>query len=176
MIKENKEIMERKSKKNIMTFFISLYMIGLAIAGVSIFIEFQDVISAIASFILILVSIQGLRLFLWLIFGREKITLSNNELLLIKTGSFLLPIIRIPLDKIESFNLTYSYIEQEQGFEGFKGLVTQMSYKMPHLKILNKGRIGIKYDNKQYRILNGLSVQEGKVIIRELNELIKKCR
>lgn len=151
-------------------------MIGLAIAGVSIFIEFQDVISAIASFILILVSIQGLRLFLWLIFGREKITLSNNELLLIKTGSFLLPIIRIPLDKIESFNLTYSYIEQEQGFEGFKGLVTQMSYKMPHLKILNKGRIGIKYDNKQYRILNGLSVQEGKVIIRELNELIKKCR
>jgi hypothetical protein len=129
MTKENKEIIERKSKKNVMTFFISLYMIGLAIAGVSIFIEFQNFLSAIASIILILIGVHGVRLFLWLIFGKEIIVLKNEELLLIKTGSFFLPIVRIPVDKIESFNLSYSFIEREQGFEGFKGLVTEMSYR-----------------------------------------------
>lgn len=172
MKESNIEITSRKSKRNIATFFLAIYMIGLATVGISIFIEFRNFSTAIVCIIFLLIGVHGLRLFLWLLFGEEKIVMNDKELLLIKTGSFFLPLIRIPLNKIESFNLTYSYIEQEQGFDGFKGLVTKMSYKRPYLKILNKGRIGIKYDNKEYRILNGLSVHEGKVIIRKLNELI----
>lgn len=172
MKESNIEITSRKSKKNIATFFIAIYMIGLAAAGISMFIEFRNFLTAIICVILVLIGVHGLRLLLWLLFGEEKIIITDNELLLIKTGSFFLPLIRIPLNKIESFNLTYSYIEQEQGFDGFKGLVTKMSYKKPYINILNKGRIGIKYDNKEYRILHGLNVHEGKVIIRKLNELI----
>lgn len=172
MKESNIEITSWKSKKNIATFFLAIYMIGIAAAGISIFIEFRNFLTAITCIILVLIGVHGLRLLLWLLFGEEKIEVNDKELLIIKTGSFYLPQIRIPLNKIESFNLSYSYIEQEQGFDGFKGLVTNMSYKRPYFKILDIGRIVIKYDNKEYRTLNGLAVHEGKVIIRKLNELI----
>ena len=172
MTKETGKSFELKSKKNLMTFFLAFYMLGLSAVGISLFIEFRNFIAAIACVVLVLVGFLGLRLFLWLLFGKEKIIINDDEFILIKTGSFFLPAISIPIKEMDHFFIFYSFIEQEQGFEGFKGKVTTLSYQRPYFRILNKGRIGVKYGDKQYLFFNGLSIHQAKVLVRELNEYL----
>jgi hypothetical protein len=168
---ENITIIEIRSKKNLLSFFLAIYLSGIGVIAIVLFIPFNNLITGIGSILLVLIGIFGLRLLLWILFGKEKIVMTKMDLLVIKKGSFYLPLTRISLKEIESIKIDYSFIERENGFKGFKGLVTEMSYKMPYLKILNYGRIAINFNSKQYRILNGLSVEEGLEVIEEINKL-----
>lgn len=117
---------------------------------------------------------SGIRLFLWLLFGKEIITIENGKLICSKTGTFLTPKKEIEIALIKELRIAYSFIEKEQGFEGVKGMVTEMSYRMPYVKIMDVGRLLITLkNNRNYKILNGLNVEEGKKAIDKINRLIK---
>lgn len=168
---ENITIIEIRSKKNFHSFFLAIWLSGLAVVGIALFMNFKNITTGIACLLLVLIGIFGFRLLLWILFGKEKIVMTKTELLVMKKGTFYLPLTRISLKEIESIKIDYSFIEGENGFKGFKGRVTEMSYKMPYLKILNHGRIVINFNGKQYSILSGLSVEEGKEVIEEINKL-----
>ena len=172
MNKNLNEIIELKSRKNFMSFYFAIFFSMCLVVGIGLCIINPN-ISAIAVFLIpIIIGIFGFRLLLWLTFGKEKIYVQDNKLICEKTGTFFIKTKKIELNNILKFNICYTFIEEEQGFEGFKGLVTLFSYKMPIYKIQNVGRIKIILkENKTFRILNVQSVEEGIILIEKLNHI-----
>ncbi len=167
------EKIELKSRRNLMTYFIAFFMTYFLVIASMILLQEQNKLTISMFIIAIVIGTFGIRLFLWLIFGKEIITIENGKLICSKTGTFLTPKKEFEIALIKELRISYSFIEKEQGFEGVKGIVTKMSYRMPYVKIMDVGRLLITLKNKRnYKILNGLNVEEGKKAIDKINRLI----
>lgn len=80
---------------------------------------------------------------------------------------------KIEIDKIKRIDIYQNKYEKELGYTGFKGQVMLLRNQFPILKIQNTGRLDIVYDKfNHYRILNGLSLEQGieiqKIIMNEI--------
>lgn len=168
------EIIQIKSARNFMSFYFAFVISMPILIAINVLIEAQNVYGIISCVLLLVIGTLGIRLFLWLACGKEKVYLSNHKLICEKTGTFFIKTKEINVNDILKINICYSFIEEQQGFDGFKGLVTEFSYQMPRFKIQNTGRIELVLkDHKTFRMLNGLSVAEGKELIDKINRLLK---
>jgi hypothetical protein len=150
-------------------FFFTMFLVGSLNAFLTNHFEWVFLLLIIP----FLVGILGLRLLIWLIQGKERIVLTDTELIIEKSGTYWLQTKTIQLKDIERITLYLNFHEQELGYDGFKGFVTRFRNQRPVFRIQNIGRLRIHYKRSgTYRILNGLSIGEGNYFREKLMQAI----
>ena len=124
-----------------------------------------DIILIISS-IQFIIGLLSLRMLLWFIRGTEKVKIENDQLIIIKQGTFWIKNeIYFPLDKIKKINISKNFYEQNSPSE----LVQLFSRQMYIFKFQNKGRIKIiNSDFSSYSFLDNIEFTEAEIIIKKI--------
>lgn len=170
-------LLETKSRSNFYSYLLygtfSVMMLPLPV------ILIMKLITKLNDFNIILVftSIQfmlgllSLRMLLWFILGTEKVKIENDQLIIIKQGTFWIKNeIYFPLDKIKKINISKNFYEQNSPSE----LVQLFSRRMYIFKFQNKGRIKIiNSDFSSYSFLDNIEFTEAEIIIKKIKTSCK---
>lgn len=172
---ENKFFYQKKAEWNFMSFMVyGLYSFFL-ISPLAIFSKEFSLPLLPVLIVQFLIALLSLRMLLWMIFGKETVRVTETSLVIERTGTFFLSNKEIPLSHIRKFKLYKNRYEEELGEEGFRGAVTSFRGQFPIFKIRNVGRIIVLDKNfNEYRMLNGLMVEEGEFFIEKLSAFIPK--
>lgn len=122
----------------------------------------------------LLISLIGIRKFLWLINGKESILIEGDNLIHIRSGTFLIKKRVYELSLIDNisnvtgFNSYLGYKQEEIPNEIWRGLEKQKLIKAIFWRF-TIGQISFSYRSQKIKLFNKLDQSQIDLIIRELN-------
>jgi|GEM_PF-766381 len=158
------------SANTFITLIFTLFSCGLLFSGfIEAFVNKSEIsIEFIIAFsILFIIGLLGLRHFLWLINGRQELTIENGELILIKKGTFLTK------PKTYSFDLVTNVRSaiNDDNLSLIDKIQQNISLnrKVFFRQIL--GQILFDYNGKTIRVFNDMNSKERSELIIEIMKL-----
>lgn len=114
-----------------------------------------------------IIGLLSLRILLWFIFGKEKVSIENDQLILSKKGTFWIRKEKhIPLKEIKKISISKNFFEANSPSES----VGEFSRKNHIFKIQNTGRIEIILSNfNSFRFLDNVDFDVANFIIEKIN-------
>jgi hypothetical protein len=164
-------IIETNSRKNFFSWF--LYIIGtmtLLIVPINLissdFRNHDQFVILLTSIIPTFIGILSLRILLWFIKGKEKVSVNNKYLIISKTGTFwITKEKRYELEKIKEIVVNKNFYEENSPSE----LVGAFSRWMYIFKIQNIGRIKlILSEYNSFKFLDNIEIYEAEEIIEKI--------
>ena len=153
----------KRKTNRFVVFFIGMWFIGLCymLQGIlsNIFNGTDKATTPVIGFVIFfgLVTLYGLRMLLWQLRGREKITVVNDQLRIEKLGTFLVFPIKYQLSEIQGFYLQKK--KRVQSAEVFWGLAG--------------GKIRFRYRGRNRNFGQTLTKTQATEICDELNERLR---
>ena len=180
-VQELKQLYEVKARRNFSSFLIATCYSLFILSPLQFFKVGYRIDLLVVVIIHLCLGLFSLRLLFWLILGSEKILIDDEFLYIRRTGTFFIKDKKIEVKSIAKIDIYLNLYERELGYDGFKGNVTKLRNIFPTIKIQNIGRLIIVFDaSSEYKILNGISIEEGnrvqKLIQDEINKVSQKSK
>ena len=155
------------SKNTFIALFFTLFVSGHLISGFIVGSSSTEKLGAdfyLVYSILFVVGIISFRQFLWLINGRQELTIENNTLTLYKKGTFLTKPKKYDLEKIQ--NIREGLDEENQTL--IDKIKTNISLNKKVIFGQTFGQILFDYDGKSVKVFNDLEENERLKLIDEI--------
>ncbi|TAH43536.1 MAG: hypothetical protein EYC69_02405 [Bacteroidetes bacterium] len=158
------------SKNTFLSLLFTLFACGLLFTGlIEVFIKKTEITSAFVIVIFVIhfiVGLAALRQFLWLINGRQELTIENGTLTLTKKGTFLTRPKTYSLDLVSNVRQSVD----EDNIPLFDKIVVNIRLTRKVLFSHIIGQVQFDYEGETIKVFNDLDSAERKQLLTELTK------